>query len=224
VNRLELTDLLTGATLPVGVRRLLVAGFTGREQEEVARHVEELRAFGAPAPETTPCMFVLDPALLTAADRISVTGTFTSGEVEPVVVVHDGARLLTVGSDHTDRDVERKSLADSKHACPKVIGTGCVPADQVADWDAVTITSWADGEPTPYQQGTLRSLLTLPDLEARLRPLGITLADGDVLFMGTVPVTGGELRPANRFRAALRVPGLRTDLTIDYHVTSPATG
>lgn len=221
MNRLELTDRLTGATLPVEVRRLLVAGFTGREQEEVARHVEELRAFGAPAPETTPCLFVLDPALLTAADRISVTGTFTSGEVEPVVVVHEGARLLAVGSDHTDRDVERRSLADSKHACPKVISTGCVPVERIADWDAVTLTSWADDDPTPYQQGTLRALLGLPDLEARLRPLGATLTDGDVLFMGTVPVTGGELRPADRFRATLRVPGLDTDLTIDYRIASP---
>ena len=220
MDGIELTDVVSGEQRRLVPRRLLVAGFTGREQAEVDRHIEELRAFGAVVPDTTPVLFQLDPALLTTAAAISVDGDFTSGEVEPVVAVVDGIRMLLVGSDHTDRDLERQSLAASKEACPKVVSTAGIPVEEIADWDAVRVTSWADDDETPYQQGTLRALLALPDLERRLAPqLGGPLRDGDVLFMGTVPVTGGPLRAAARFRATLEVPDVANPLSIDYRIT-----
>jgi hypothetical protein len=62
-----------------------------------------LRALGVATPERTPAFYRVDPGLLTTATRIGVEGTFTSGEVEPVLIVHQGRLLLSVGSDHTDR-------------------------------------------------------------------------------------------------------------------------
>ena len=69
---LELEEATTGQRHRVAPQRLIIAGFTGREQSEVDKHVEELRAFGAVAPESTPAFFDLDPGLLTTADAIAV--------------------------------------------------------------------------------------------------------------------------------------------------------
>jgi hypothetical protein len=224
LTALDFDDAVTAQRYSFVPRRLIIAGFTGREQSEVDKHVEELRAFGAVVPESTPAFFDLDPGLLTTSDAIRVRGSFTSGEVEPVVVVADDTLLLTVGSDHTDRELERESLHKSKAACPKIVSTRCIRIDAIYDWDAIELTSWVDDEPAPYQRGLLRALLPLDDLTERLAGRGTALEDGDVLFMGTVPVTGGGLRPSGRFRGTLSVPDLDRELTVDYRTIDDRTG
>lgn len=208
----------TDRSFSLSVRRLLVAGFTGRDAAGVQAHVDELRVLGVPVPDEVPTLMPLGPDLVTAASEMEVVGPFTSGEVEAVVVVHDGRRWLTVGSDHTDRDIERRSIPESKAACPKVIGRAVLALDQVVDLDAVEIESWADDDHEPYQRGTLAELLPLQDVERMLARQGVLLVDGDVLFLGSLPVVGGKLRPASRFRAELRDPASGYKVGIDYVV------
>lgn len=204
-------------------RRLLIAGFTGRDAAAVSEHVEELRALGVPVPDEVPTLLELDPALLTTEHEITVSGAFTSGEIEPVLVVADGVRLLTAGSDHTDRDVERQSIARAKEICPKVLSDTCVGLESIGNWDAIELTSWAGGEAEPYQRGTLGELLPLSDVMALLSREGTALQDGDVLFLGTVPVRGG-LRPARKFRGLLRLPsGVELGLAYDIRQVAEAT-
>lgn len=216
MSTLQLQDAETGETHDVSVTRLLVAGFTGRDTQAVEAHVEELAAEGVPVPETIPSLYRLDPSLVTQSAAITVDGANTSGEVEPVIVVTDGGRLLTVGSDHTDRDLEREDISDSKAACPKIIGSRCVPLDRIEDWDRIEIESQIDdGE--LYQRGSLASLLPVDHLVQWLEDdEDVTLADGDVLFLGTIAARGG-IRPADRFSASLRVPG-DGELTLNYRI------
>lgn len=220
--RIDVRELHTTTRLDLTPRRVLIAGFTGRDHHAVQEHVRELAELGVPVPERTPAFYDVDVSLLSQDSSMTVAGAFTSGEVEPVVIVHDGARYLGVGSDHTDRDVERTSILASKRACPKVIGPDVLPLAAVTAWDDVEVTSWADGSPDPYQAGTLAQLLPLAAVEAELRGEGVELSDGDVLFLGTVPVRGA-LRAADSFAARLRDPhsGLAIDLSYTVDVKEP---
>ena len=209
-------DMLDGSVHLLRPRHLVIAGFTGRERSSVESHLEELRALGVEVPEEVPAFFDLSPDLLTTADQVVVADTFTSGEVEPVVAKVDGKWFLCVGSDHTDRALEAKSIQLSKEACSKVISRDCIQVDALADWDAIEIAGWADGE--LYQSGTLAEMMPLAQLmeaaEAARGPLG----DGDVLFLGTLPVLGGGLRAAGRFEGELRIPGARHSLRFSYTI------
>ena len=53
-----------GAARRFAARRLLVAGYTGRDQAAVDAHVAELARQGVPPPERTPWIFVANPETL----------------------------------------------------------------------------------------------------------------------------------------------------------------
>ena len=127
-----------------------------------------------------------------------------------------------MGSDHTDRQIERTSIALSKQACAKVIGREAIRVDRVANWDAIELTSWVDDQKEPYQVGFLAQILSLASLLGDLQKTGVSLQAGDVLFLGTVPVSGGELRPADIFRAELRHPDEGWRVELQYAIDSPA--
>lgn len=200
------------------VARVFIAGFTGREAGAVQEHVDELAELGVPVPDRIPAFYTVDPSLLTVDEGIEVAGAFTSGEVEPVIVVQHGRRWLTVGSDHTDRELEASGIELSKRACPKPISNQVVPIDEALDWDRLEIRSWADAEGAPYQDGRLAQILPLAAIESELEAVGHSLRDGDVMFLGTVPVNGGELRPSTSFRAELRDPGRNRSVELNYSV------
>ena len=84
-------------------------------------HVDELAAIGVPGPSTVPLYYRGSQSLVLQADAIQVLGSGTSGEVEPVLIQGADDLLVTVGSDHTDRDAESQSIALAKQACPKVL-------------------------------------------------------------------------------------------------------
>lgn len=182
---------------------LVVAGYTGRDEASVKKHIDELAAIGVPPPETVPAFYELDPALATQAPRIQVQGTNTSGEVEPVLVRAAGRCYLTVGSDHTDRDIERSSVAEAKAACPKPLGTTLVPLDPAeSDWDAVEAECTVDG--VRYQHGLL-SALRVPTEVLRLHQ---GPAERDlVLFCGTLSLLGGEFIAGRDWTLSLTLPG-----------------
>lgn len=214
---LHLREVRSGESHEFMVRRLLVAGFTGRDSEAVDTHVAELAAEGVPVPETTPSLYRLDPSLAVQTEQIHVEGANTSGEVEPVIVVADRQWLLTVGSDHTDRTLEREDIAESKAACPKILGSTGTAVDAIDNWDRIELESRIDGG-VVYQRGRLGSLLPLQDIIDWLaQEENLTLDDGDVLFLGTVPADDG-IRPASRFSASLRVPEHDVEFELDYRI------
>ncbi|RKN37020.1 DUF2848 family protein [Streptomyces hoynatensis] len=208
----------TGAALPIRVAgtgeelalrptRLIVAGYTGSDAAAVAAHIEELAAIGIPPPPTVPAFYDLDPALLTCEATVRVRGAQTSGEAEPVLIRHQGRHLLTVGSDHTDRAMERTGIAASKAACPKPVGR--LAADLGADlaalpWESLSLESTVDG--TPYQRGGAGGLRHPADTLARMTA-ALGEPEGDlVLFLGTLPLLTGSFVYGTRWRLRLGLP------------------
>jgi hypothetical protein len=215
-SALRLTVSATGETLDIRPARLVVAGYTGRDSEAVAAHIAELAEIGVPPPATVPAFYDLDPALLMTDAVITVDGPDSSGEVEPVIVRHEGRLYLGVGSDHTDRELEKSSIAGSKAACPKPLGGEVValPADlSQFDWDGVAANSEVDGE--PYQHGHLAALRHPADVLARLTD-ALPDTDGDlVLFGGTLPLLTGRFVFGRTWTLRLD-PGGGTVLTHTY--------
>jgi len=207
---LSFTVADTGTTLRLTDFGLVVAGYTGRDETSVRRHIEELAAIGVPEPESVPAFYPLDPALATQAAEVEVGGGNTSGEVEPILVRAGGRLYLGVGSDHTDRDIERTGVAASKAACPKPVSTGVValPADGGAtglDWDAVVARCTVDG--AQYQSGRLDALRVPTEVLALLDASPQGPGAGDlVVFCGTLPLLDGKFVPGRRWSLSLTLP------------------
>lgn len=189
-GRLRLTGAVDGRALLVRPTRLILAGYTGRDREQVQRHIDELAAEGIPPPERIPDLY---PGIATAVQiggRLAAGSGWSSGEVEYVLIVTQGSILVGVGSDHTDRQQERTAVIASKQAFSKVIGPKVWPLDALAGtWDSFTLRSWIThrGARTLYQEGSMGHILAPRDLLALLSPQD--RGDGLVLFSGTVPAT-----------------------------------
>ncbi|WP_448627666.1 DUF2848 family protein [Geodermatophilus sp. URMC 64] len=210
---LRLTVAGSDATFELCPARLVVAGYTGRDEAAVRHHIDELAAIGIAPPPAVPMLYDLDPALLTAEATAPAAET-SSGEVEPVFVRHDGHWYLGVGSDHTDRELERADIKASKAACPKPLGPQVLALpDGVADgdcddaWDAGALASFVDGE--RYQAGPLAALRTPGDLLPRvLRAFEDDDPAGDlVVFAGTVPLLDGAFRFGRDWHLELTLAG-----------------
>lgn len=203
-------------------RRLLIAGYTGRDQASVRAHVDEMAAHGVEAPSRIPSLFAAPASLVTTAHRIEVHGDRTSGEAEFILVRHAGALLVGVASDHTDRHLEEHSVIKAKQTCERPVGFTLWRVDDVVDhWDELILRGKAWGEVSSqeilYQEGTLAEMLApdelLGDVEERVGAL-----DEDVLFSGTLALLTGEFVCGPRFRAELIDPVLDRSLVCDYDV------
>lgn len=204
---LDFTVAGSGEPLPVRPARLVVAGYTARDEEAVARHIDELAAIGVPPPPAVPMFYELDPALLNTGGLVEVPGPATSGEVEPVLVRHEGTYFLGVGSDHTDRELERSDIAAAKAACPKPVGGGVLEIGSdlsFPDWDAIEARSEVDGR--PYQAGAVSSLRHPADLVERMIATIGDMAGDLVMFCGTLPLLGGTFVHGDTWSLSLSLP------------------
>jgi hypothetical protein len=108
--------------------------------------------------------------------------------VEFVLLMSGDTTFVGVGSDHTDRDLERTSVIDSKRSFSKILSREVWPLqDLLRDWDSLLLRSWvtdADGRRL-YQQGSISMIMEPTELLA-LVPEGERV-EGLVLYSGTVP-------------------------------------
>ncbi len=207
-----------GAPLPLDLQHLIVAGWTGRDADAIAHHIEELAALGVPAPSQTPLYYRVSAPLLTTAPVIEAVGEASSGEVEPLIVEVDGKRYLGLASDHTDRALEAHSVAMSNQVCAKPCATELWPWDEVADrLEEIELESWIeeDGAWVPYQSGTIAAIRPLADLIEGSRISELS-KDGPVAMLcGTFGAKGG-VRPAAKFRMEMRDPKTGRSITHEY--------
>jgi hypothetical protein len=200
----------TGQTLQLDGYQAVVAGYTGRDEAAVRHHIEELAAIGVPEPPQVPMFYAVDASTVTTAGTAEVTAGNTSGEVEPVLVRHQGRWYLGVGSDHTDRDLETEDVGESKRVCPKPVAPQvvAVPEWTAFDWDAVRISSRVDG--AAYQDGRLQGLRRPDELLRLLRERGADEGRDLVCFAGTLPLLTGEFVPGTDWGLDLTLPDGRT--------------
>ena len=160
----------TSAPSTVDLNRLTIAGWAGRDQTAIEHHIAELAALGVKRPSTTPLFYRLGAGLLTQAEQIDVVGTKSSGEAECVLIHSADGLLVTIGSDHTDREVEAYGVTVSKQICPKPVARDAWRFDDVVGhWDQLQLRAHAvlNGERRLYQQGSVASLLAAADLLER---------------------------------------------------------
>ncbi len=202
------------------VRRLVIAGWTGRDAARVEAHVRELEAEGIPRPPRTPMFYELSPSLLSIAPEITVIGGATSGEVECLLVSRDDDLWVGLASDHTDRALERTSVAKSKQVCEKPAASVLWRFSDVAPhWDRLELRSFIeiDGTRAPYQSGTAAAMLPPEALIKDLVARGGVFESGTAMFCGTL-ATLSAIRPSPRFEMELHDPVLGRTIRHEYRV------
>lgn len=195
-------------------RRLIVAGWTGRDAAAVRHHIEELAAIGVPRPSAIPLYYRVSAPLLIQTKRLEALGPDTSGEAEPMLIHANGAIWLGLASDHTDRGLEARSVAEAKQICLKPCAALLWRFDDMAAPDDLSLRAWIDeGQGwTPYQEGTLAEIRPLAELIA-----GAGFGPGDAMLCGTLPAIGG-VRPATRFRMSLSNPTTGDEIEHEYEI------
>jgi hypothetical protein len=196
-----------------------IAGYTGRDRESVRRHVDELAQHGIAPPARVPMVYAVTPDRVVTGGPIEVLGTHTSGEVEFVLLLVSGEILVGVGSDHTDRELEKHDIAAAKQCCPKVIGPELWRLDDLdGHWDRLRLRSWIGSEHEPYQDGTVDALMRPRDILAVVQSHAAAPLKDSMIFCGTLPLLDGVFRPSTRFEAELYDPLHERRLTCSYDV------
>jgi len=200
-------------------KRLIVAGWTGRDEAALRHHIEELAAIGVPRPSSVPVFYRISTTNLVQTARVEMLGAETSGEAEPVVVAMRDGLWLGVGSDHTDRKAETMGIALSKQLCPKPIGKTLWCLDEVAaHWDKLMLHAFVTigGQRIKYQEGALSAMRPPSDLIARAGGEKV-FPPGTIMYCGTLGAIGG-IRPAARFEMTLEDPVLGRSMSHGYDV------
>ena len=219
---------MTTETLSPGcVRRLIIAGWTGRDPVAQEKHIVELELLGVRRPPATPVYYRVSHSRLTTSESIEASGNDSSGEVEFVVLMTGGALWISVGSDHTDRRVETYNITVSKQMCDKPIAREAWLFDELSGhWDKLVLRSWRvnGGHRDLYQEGNVSSMLHPRDLIAGYEREAGSFNEGAAMFGGTLAAIGG-IQPAERFEFELEDPVRGLRLTHGYDIrTLPVAG
>jgi hypothetical protein len=202
---LQSDDSATPRNVPID--DLVVAGWTGRDPAAVEKHIKELERLGVKRPATTPIFYRVSAARLTTDAEIEVVGERSGGEVEFVLLQHDGRLWVGAGSDHTDREVETYGVTVSKQMCDKPVAPLFWAYDEVAPhWDRLMLRAHVTegGARVLYQEGAVAAMMDPKELLARHAPDG-RLADNTLMFCGTLAAKGG-VRPTGHFGFELEDP------------------
>jgi hypothetical protein len=194
------------------IESLVIAGWTGRDEAALVKHIRELEEIGVRPPKTTPIFYRVAASLFVFSKEIQVSGPDTSGEVEFVLRKQDNELFVHVGSDHTDRKAETIGVTLSKQLCAKPVSNESWRYEEVKPhWEKLVLRSWSDGE--LYQEGPVTAMRSPEDLLGRY-PLKPHWA----MFCGTLAAKGG-IRPGKVFRMELEDPVRKRKLAHEYRVT-----
>ncbi len=199
---------------------LVCSGWVGRDPKALQAHIEELASLGTPGPERIPIYMNFSTYLLTTDDEISVVSSQSSGEVEYVLLGKGEQIWVTVGSDHTDRDVETKSIPGSKQMYAKWLAPECWPYPDIKDhWDKLILRCWVhkDGQRSLYQEASLASILGPEELLEKMPNIGEIRGKGFVLFSGTIATTSG-LVYGDSYEIEMEDPFLKRMIKSQYKV------
>jgi hypothetical protein len=202
--------------------RMVNAGYVGRNQEEVRRHIEELAKKGIPGPKKTPTLYPVIPRMLAMDNTVEVYSSETCGEVEYVLLIKDEKTIYVgLGSDHTDRHLEETDIPRAKQICPNVISRRVWPLSEVLPhWDDLEIASRVvkDGQEILYQKGLLALILDPPALMGLARSKITGSLAGTVIYSGTLGTLTGGFVFGERFTARLTDPRMGRSLDLQYDI------
>ena len=202
--------------------RMLNAGYVGRDQDEVRRHIDELAKKGIPGPKETPTLYPVVPNTLVADSQIEVYGDETCGEVEYVLLIENESNIYVgVGSDHTDRHLEETDIPRAKQICPNVVSRRVWPlAEAAGHWDDLVIEASMvkEEEEILYQKGAL-SLIMEPESLMKFVASKVKFPlEHVVIYSGTLGSLTGGFVFGDRFTAKLTDPKLGRSLGLSYEI------
>jgi hypothetical protein len=193
------------------VNELVIAGWTGRDEAALKKHIRELEEIGVKPPKTTPIFYRVSANLFCHSGEIQVSGPDTSGEVEFVLIKTENDLRLAVGSDHTDRKAETIGVSLSKQLCAKPVSRDSWRyIDVQPHWEKLVLRAWSDGK--LYQEGPVTTMRSPEDLLD-----SYPLQSGQAMFCGTLAAIGG-IRPGSVFRMELSDPVLGRKLRHEYSI------
>ncbi|MFX1486544.1 MAG: DUF2848 family protein [Promethearchaeota archaeon] len=223
-NILPLTVQTLRGKYPIrySAKNLFCLGFTGRNKALVLKHMEEAREIGIICQGVSvPLVLPVSPARLTTGSTIHVEHEKTSGEVEYVILVDGSRTYVAVGSDHTDREMEKHDLKESKDAVPKIMSSTVWLYEEVEDhWDELIMRSWirSQGNMELYQDGKLELLLKWNDLISIIKDhIGEELS-GTIVFAGTIPTIKRQMLFTDTWKLEMFDPVLKRSLKSEYTV------
>ncbi len=217
ILNLTLHSAGSAARRDVAIDEVVVAGWTGRDPAAVEKHIRELEALGVKRPATTPIFYRVAAARLTTDAEIEVVGERSGGEVEFVLLQHEGRLWVGAGSDHTDREVETYGVTVSKQMCDKPLAPVFWAYDEVAPhWDRLMLRAHVteNGARVLYQEGTVAAMMEPKSLLARYAEDG-RLAENTLMFCGPLAARGG-VRPTAQFAFELEDPVKRRKIAHAY--------
>ena len=180
------------------VRKMINLGRTSRNPEDIMKHLEELKKAGIKVSPGIPSYNPKVNDRITTGNKIEVLpNSKTSGEVEYVLLfTSNNSFYVTVGSDHTDRELEKQNVVLSKQICLNVISPKIWRYEDVKDhWDNLIMRAWIknDGKRQLYQEGKLGEMLRPEEV---IEKVGLRVSGdltGAVVYSGTFPIIGGKL-------------------------------
>ncbi len=176
------------------VDHLICSGWVGKDRQALQEHIDELAKLGIAGPSRIPIYMNFSTYLLTTDDEISVISSQSSGEIEYVLLWRGEEIWVTVGSDHTDREVEAKSIPASKQMYAKCLAKECWPWPDIEDhWDNLVLRCWVfkDKEKILYQEASLGTILSPQEIMAKIPEAESLKGKGVVLFSGTIATKSG---------------------------------
>jgi hypothetical protein len=205
----------------VTLDRMYNFGSATRNPEDAVAHQEEVAkvgvgiAFDIPAPRVYP----ISPHNLVTDGEVFIHNAETSGEVE-IVILHDGGELfIGVGSDHTDRQLERTSIVWSKQAYPNVLAPRLWPIADLRDhWDDLVLRSWVDGR--SYQDVGVNIFMHPDEMLAKLADRIPDLPAHYILYSGTYVSVDKSLGFGSEWRIELADPTLGRAIGHSYRLTN----
>jgi len=202
--------------------RMVNAGYVGKNQEEVRRHIEELAAKGIPGPKSVPVLYPVVCNMLSLDPTIEVYGNETSGEVEYVLcVVTEDEVYVGLGSDHTDRHLEESDIPRAKQICPNLMGRTVWLLDEVEEqWDDLLMNANVvkNGKDILYQEGRLGLLLNPAELMSFVKSKIPGPLENLIIYSGTMGTLTGEFVFGQKFSAGLIDEKLNRRLEISYDI------
>jgi hypothetical protein len=205
----------------VEIKGAILCGYTGRNQEAVKRHIEELKKEGVKPPPSVPMFYPKPPQGIALDGDIFVQGHETSGEIEYVLLATRQGIWIGVGSDHTDRELERLDILKSKQVCPTILSRSLWKYEEIKDhWDEIGIRSWATkgDKKVPYQESTLAIILPPEELIRLVQQKVRGPLEGIAIYSGTPPLKTEGIIFADQFAGELYDPILKRKLTLNYSI------
>jgi Protein of unknown function (DUF2848) len=205
----------------IDINKVIVVGYGGRNIEKIQEHIDELKELGIAPPPNVPMIYPQKIEQLNFSNECHGS-KFSSGEAE-YVLFHDGNEwLVTLGSDHTDREVEKEDILKSKSICDKPLATDFWKlADLKEEWENIILRSYvtSNGEKCLYQEDTLKALLEVDVLLEKLDEFGEKELEHTVIFSGTVPTKNGFIF-GEKFEYEIEDPKLNRKIKHHYSIVN----